>query len=1200
MSTLTAQQSQAVSAHGNVLLVAGAGTGKTSTLVERTLQNLRSGNPPASLDELLLVTFTEKAAAEMRQRLRLRLMAESADHPADPRWQEQLALFETANIGTLHSLCFQLVRQHFYELELDPQVAIMPEEETHLLAQESLDRLFEDYYSGEKEHAQAVQELVHVQGRGREQNIRALILRIYHYTQTLPNPENWISAQLQYFGQKDPARWQQWLLQGITEWRDDFLPRFGGLSPDNAVAAQCANALRTLGPNFSRAQAASAITAILSAAENVPYGKKKLWLDPLRRFLGDATFLASLAPLTGGKDPLAEDWGWVRPQMSALLQLTREFSAIFADAKRELAVADFHDLEQFALRLLRDPATGKPSAVAESWRRKFRHVLVDEYQDINAAQDSIIAALSREGADANRFLVGDVKQSIYRFRLADPRIFQQYLKAWRQDGGTVIPLTDNFRSRENILNFVNAFFGEVMREELGGLPYDDDARLRFGAPAERQPLGASADTVPSVELLLRLKLKQSEAESEPDDSSETTLLAELAEADKEARRIGQCLLEMKDRSQPVWDNQQKVFRPVQWRDMAVLLRAPGGKSESYAIQFDRLGIPLSVARGAFYDNLEVSDLLNLLQVLDNPLQDLPLLAVLRGPLVGLTLEELAEVRLAAPGRFWAALVRYQEEPPTRPGKDAGLDARISAFLERHARWRILARQASLSRCLEDVLAETHYAEWLLTQPRGRQRQANVQRLLNLAQQFDQFQRQGLFRYLKFIEAQRNAGAEPDAAPVIEEDAVQLMSIHQSKGLEFPVVAVGDLSKPFNEADLRQDVMLDEDYALCPHVQPPGTASRYPSLPVWLATRRQHRELLAEEMRLLYVAMTRARDRLFLCASVSENRFATLWREPADFALPELLAARCYSDWLGRWFARAAGPVAEDVTEGSHQFFHWQIFPDEPAPTERHEQLPFPSPMVSLPKLGPELKTKLRWQYPFDPATRQPAKVSVTAIRRRAAELLESETTPLPNFQNPTTKRPIFRPSPTAEAGLSALDTGSANHLFLQHCSLDQVSTAKELREEARRLHEAGVLSEEEVAALDLKGIAGFWASPLGHRILSQSSDVHRELEFTARLSLPELARFSGEPPPGSDSDSDFVVVQGSADLALISPKEILIVDFKTDRVSEEQVAARAREYEPQINLYATALSRIYQRPVKECWLYFLSARQAVQIPLRKD
>src|SRR5882724_7036805 len=486
--SLTSAQQTAVAARGNVLVVAGAGTGKTSTLVERCLSCLFDDKPPASLDEILMVTFTEAAAADMRRRIRVRLEEKLTGHSDVLRWSEQLALFDTAHIGTLHSFCLKLVRQHFYELELDPQLTVLAEEEAKLLADETLKSILQAHYAGKTGAAEAVQQLIQAQGRGWDQPIRTLVLRLHQYTQTLRDPAGWFALQSAMFESTEATQWRNWLAEGLRDWRNRWLPVLGGENLENKKAAECAAILKELPDNPSREQCANALEQVRAASLEWPRGKKTDWQKPLVVFFEETAFLASLARASSRGDPLTEDWNWVRVEMITLLDLAREFSASFTHAKRELGVVDFHDLEQHALQVLWDRTSNQPTAIARQWRNKLRFVFVDEYQDINDAQDAILKALSREGAAANRFLVGDVKQSIYRFRLADPHIFQNYNDAWRGPEGQAIPLLDNFRSRESILKFVNSFFGTLMQREVGGVTYGEDASLRFGDPENRTAL----------------------------------------------------------------------------------------------------------------------------------------------------------------------------------------------------------------------------------------------------------------------------------------------------------------------------------------------------------------------------------------------------------------------------------------------------------------------------------------------------------------------------------------------------------------------------------------------------------------------------------------------------------------------------------------------------------------------------------------
>ncbi len=610
--SLMPSQRQAVAARGNVLVMAGAGTGKTKTLVARCLDCLEVER--VSLDSLLVVTFTEAAAAGMRQRLRVALEQKTAAAPAEEHWPRQLALFDVAHIGTLHSFCLRLVREHFHELGLDPQLSIMDEGEARQLANEIIAEQFAAHYAGEDEFSVAFQALIAEHGNGRDDQIRQIVLRLHHYSQAQPDAVGWLATHAAQFSAAAPADWLAWLMQALRDWRATWLATLENLAAENKKAAELLAILKRLPENFSRIAAAETLADLLVCYQGEwPKGKTAL-RKPLDPLFDEASFLHPLTAVKNGNDPLTEDWHWVRHHLQTLLQLAREFGELFADRKRNEAVLDFHDLEQFALKLLWDFPANKASPIAAVWRDKLRFVFVDEYQDINAAQDRIIAALAGEGPAANRFLVGDVKQSIYRFRLADPKIFRDYARDWHGPTGQTIPLSENFRSRPGLLAFVNSVFSLIMRPEIGGVAYDEAAQLRPGLPEN-----PDRDTAPRVELLLRKKIK-------PGEVSDDDELADVEESALEARLVARRLKELVATGHQIRD--AASFRPAKYSDLAVLLRSPRGKSEVYAREFERLGVPLTVARGGFFQSAEILDLLCLLQLLDNPLQDVPCIAVL--------------------------------------------------------------------------------------------------------------------------------------------------------------------------------------------------------------------------------------------------------------------------------------------------------------------------------------------------------------------------------------------------------------------------------------------------------------------------------------------------------------------------------------------------------------------------------------------
>ncbi len=1286
MSSVTPDQQRAIEARGNVLVQAGAGAGKTSTLVERCVRWLLESTAN-SIDQILMVTFTEAAAAEMRHRIR-EALTEALDQSLEPQHlTEQLGLLETAQISTLHGFCFRFIRQHFHLLGLDPQVSVLPQDEATLLAGEVFSELLDKHYAGALPESGSVQELILSHGNGGDKSIRDLAFRIHRFAQTTSNPGAWFDTQQAVLNQESPAHWLVWLKESLPGWKDDWAQ---ALRPHQEIPAlaQCLENLDSLridasgnGNPVAEETLACSLYACLTAIHDADQDTR-LWQrkktearKPFADFFAECKFLLSLILKSDdGVEfsfaPLAEDWGWSRGPLRTALSLAREFGRRFAEAKRQMGVVDFHDLEQFALKLLINPATSSPTDLARSWRTRFKLVFVDEYQDINGAQDAILRALAQEGVDANRFLVGDVKQSIYRFRLADPRIFQNYTRDWRTEAGQVIPLQDNFRSHEAILEFVNPLFAALMREEIGGVGFDSDARLHFGNRPGRAALTREGDAsavtsapLPArVQLHLRLKGAQDDRE-DPDaelnsNDSETTL-AQLKDTEAEARIVAMQARRLHDGATPVWDKNTGQYRPLGWSDIVILLRARANKADTYARELTRAGIPVHAPRTGLLQSIEILDLLNLLKLLDNPLQDVETVAVLRSPLVGLTLDDLAIIRQASRGRFWTALRCFHlrnrdcasagqkttahslnvvdpsdsiQHPPavdpdlsTAGERSASPEIvpslecveKVDRFLRSYGRWRQLARRRSLSQCLETILDDTHYDAWVLTLPNGVQRQANILKLLAWARQFDRLHRQGLFRFLELLKAHDEAEIDHEPAIVEAADAVRIMTVHQSKGLEFPVVIAADLGKKFNLQSLRDDLFLDEEYGLCGRVKPPAVGQSYPSLPFWLASRRFRREALGEEMRILYVALTRACQLLLLTATATRKQVEEKWAAASQSTRGILKSGSCL-DWIGPWLANSAGdPLWHQRAEGEGALIRWKIYSDADLLTTSAENIAPSS--VEIPALarldGSRLDTliqRLTWKYSFAPATTEPAKASVSSLRRRQErEISEGFHSVFPDREGAESRRHSGK--------LSAAELGTLHHTFLQFIELDHANDLNGLRGEAQRLVSSGVLTPEDLGHLDLESIAEFWRSEVGQSILNCGNAIHREVPFTARFDTRELGELlppKGSPdkslePAGLSQDSrladspavsggiegEFIVVQGVIDLAVIFPSEIWLLDFKTDAVGAGGLEQKAEEYRSQIILYAMALERIYRRPATRRWLHFLSVRHTVECSL---
>lgn len=1195
MSSTTPQQQAAITAKGNVLLVAGAGTGKTTTLVQRCLRLVLEEG--VAIDRILMVTFTEAAAAEMRHRIRAALQKQIAEKPEDLRLAEQLALLDTSFISTLHAFCLRLVREHFHELQIDPQLTVLDEQQTRPLAEEVLEEIFQRAYADTSERGEQVRELIERYGRGDDKGIRRLVWQLHIFMQSLARPQAWLADTLAFYTGEQPDLWQNALIAGATDWANEWQEIVAEVARDAANLTPIHSALDDFlrEPNLERLRQALMIVTL--ADEFWKHGTKK-FRKPIDAFFEDANFLNSQIPVDG--DPVLHDWQQVRGMMRALLELTQEFTTHYRAAKRDLGGVDFSDLEQLSLQLLLDDA-GQPTETARIWQQRFDHIFVDECQDINAAQDAIIRSVSRSGAEANRFMVGDVKQSIYRFRLANPHIFQTYEQQWKTAGEhhQVLPLTGNFRSREGVIDTVNTLFAFLMRPALGGLHYDTDAALEFGAREARAAFSRNGSEAtpttgiwpePAVRTELHLVVTDKDADSDGDDE-----WADLLTTEREARIVAKRLHELHEGQHQIWDKDKSEFRPVKWSDMAILMRSAAGKAQSFVRACHEAGVPLLAERAGFFTAIEVLDLVNLLRLLDNPLQDIPLLAVLRSPLVGLSLDELALIRgTRKQDCCWLALHQWHREQ--RDNADALDTWRIvDEFFQHHTAWRALIRQTSLSVCLDRVLGETHYEAYLLTMDRGEERVANVKQLLDLARRYDPYQRQGLFRFLQFIDAQEEVEQDMEPASPRHPDAVQFMTIHKSKGLEFPVVVVANVSGRFNTRTKEDDILRDEQLGIAPRVVLPDSDQRYPTIAHWVVKRREQRETMNEEVRLRYVALTRARDTLILTGTGSTKLLKERWGVPSGVSAQvefEAKRASSFYAWLLLWLRETTTfENWQDDYHGATDLIRWQLHTgmETVAPTE--------APITALTEATPvspfaeDLAERLTWTYAYPAATVETAKTSVTVLRRRRDET-DDEAKPLVQ-----TQFQFQFPAPKREAGarLSGTDIGKAHHTFLQFVDLTQAGSLIGVREEVQRLTELAILTEEEASALNVKSLAEFWASKIGLGICAQSDMVQREMPFTARFSASDLIRCGVAGVSPNLPAEEFVVVQGTIDLAVIQPEEIWLLDFKSDRVKPEEMPQKLAVYEPQLKLYALALERIYQRPVKHRWLHWLHLGKTAEI-----
>ncbi|OUS77531.1 helicase-exonuclease AddAB subunit AddA [Paenibacillus sp. MY03] len=1078
-STWTDDQWKAVVTGGrNVLVAAAAGSGKTAVLVERIIRKISSDT---DVDKLLVATFTKAAAAEMKERITLALEKELEAQPDSDHLRRQLALMGRASITTLHSFCMDVIRRHYPLIGLDPGFRIANETESELLKLDVMDELFEYMYSGEGEGAAAFLELAERYGGERgDEPLYRLVGQLHEFAQSHPWPAYWLRQTAAAFEignarELEASPWVQSMhrdvllaLSGAESQLEEALGitrLAGGPAPYAETFDEDLSVVR----HIRQAAESGSWSSLGDAFRSAAFGKlKALRGDGYDKSLQEEAkslredvkkLIGSIAEELFGRtsEQFVEELRELAPLMGALSELAVSFGQRYEAAKRDKGLLDFGDLEHYCLRILRDessePGHLVPSSAAEEYRVQFDEILLDEYQDTNMVQEAIVTLIAREGR-GNLFMVGDVKQSIYRFRLAEPNLFLTKYKSYDTgnageqssengpsgeegdgSGGLRIDLARNFRSRAEVVDGVNAVFRAMMRETVAEMDYDRRAELVCGA-AYPEPLEPGSCRV-QFAVLDRAAADSDEGEAygslaeddEGEDGAEGPRAqddtAELKVAQLEARWIGGQLRELMDRGFQVYDGKRKQYRSLQWRDVVILLRATQAWSPIIIEELQSMGVPAYAELSTgYFEATEVETMLSLLRVVDNPYQDIPLAAVLRSPLFGLNAEELSLIRILSPsGPYYDAVLQAAGDE-AMPGESR---LKLSRFLEKLDAWRQEARQGALADLLWRMYLETGYYDFMVGLPGGAQRQANLRALHDRARQYEATSFRGLFRFLRFIERMRDGGGDLGTARALgeQEDVVRIMSIHKSKGLEFPVVFVAGLGKLFNQQDLRSPFLKHKELGFGPRYVDSELRISYPSLP-YLAIRRKLRmEMLAEEMRILYVALTRPKEKMYLVgttADVGKKLQRWLGSTDSEGRLSDfrVATARSFLDWLA--------PMAAAQLSGSEQgrpeqhaeagnslegtlLEQGNVYPIGAKPQWEAAVVPAAwlgieaaaaqeivdemtdagnslrdAAIASLAQLEEveqdrELRSRLDWRYPYEVASKLAAKTSVTEMKR---------------------------------------------------------------------------------------------------------------------------------------------------------------------------------------------------------------------------
>ena len=1183
---LTPEQRAAVENRGGTLLVsAAAGSGKTRVLVERLMDYVAQGH---DLDEFLLITFTNAAAAELRGRIAGALSDRLAQDPRDGHLRRQTTLVYKAKICTIDAFCLDLLRECGHLAGVDPDFRVCDDAEGADKKSAALEAVLEERYShmdaypGFRELAEALA------GDRDDQTLADVVLDIHGRVQAHPDPLRWLEDRRGDFDLppeakpedtpwgrlllEDAARTAEYLAGVLERAREEaagdsvVLVNYGpGLelaaSDLLAFAAACAqgwDSAAACGIRFPKAGAKrNGDTALRDRVKGTWNRCKKQAAALLGRFALPA-------------QAVMEDLRAVHASMSALLETVAAFDAAY-QAEKGPRLLDFADAEHLAVSLLLED--GRPTPLALEWRERYTEIMVDEYQDTNAVQNALFDALSRDGR--NLFLVGDVKQSIYRFRLADPTIFLAKYGAYPPAGSAAegeprrLTLSRNFRSRPEILDGVNFLFRGILSKPFGELDYGDDQALYPGAPAEFDP--ACAVELDGLDLSA---LAEEEDDGDGEDASKDLM---------EARAAAKRLRELYDGGFSV--DGENGPRPVQWEDMAVLLRSVGPVLHLYAAAFAEQGIPWTADKGEnYFDTTEVHTALSYLQIVDNPRQDVALLAVLRSPVWGFSADRLAYLRSGAPGDFYDALLA---------GEARG-EADCAAFLSELRTLRAQAGERSSHRFLWYLYERTGMPGIFGAMEDGSTRRENLLALYDCARAFEAGGHKGLFGFLNHVARTLDSGAAPER-PGREGGGVRLMSIHRSKGLEFPVVLLAGLGRRFNDRDLQKPILFHTGLGLGPKRVDRERMLRSTTLAREAAALALRRENRAEELRLLYVAMTRAQKKLVLLTTLN-GRLDKLAGLAEDAAYPVPVPVLSAGSSVGTWVLLAAlcrrdagalhalaGRAPDRLLEDAGCPWDIRVLPAgdyQKAPTRmRAEEEEHGAQEGDAAALA----GRFSWVYPHAHQTELPSKLTATQLKGRERDEEAAENTP-----RQAARRPLTRPRFAAEErGLTSAQRGSALHLVMQLAGPDRADTPQGARAETARLVQGGWLTPRQGASVRAEWVAGFWSSPLGREARS-APRMEREFKFSL---LVPAARYFPQAEEGAE-----ILLQGVADCWFQNPDgTVTVVDFKTDAVTEDTAAGRAEDYRPQLTAYAEALTQVLGAEVKRKVLWFFRLGRGVEL-----
>lgn len=1282
----TTEQQQVIDLRNrNILVSAAAGSGKTAVLVERIVKIITDKNHPVDIDHLLIVTFTNAAAAEMRERIGNAIEKALDEQPGNEHLLRQLTLIHNAQITTIDSFCLYVVRNHFHEIDLEPNFRIGDEGELKLLREDVLGRVLEQNY---EEPSEAFSDFVEGYASGRtDAALNEMILQLYEFSRSYPWPEKWLDSfvgiyRIENREELDRAEWLAPLTENICFVLKDceqLLKQALAITQQDDGPDMYEKAVQSDLEKYESLSKLTSFCELYGALSDIKYDR----LASSRGFEGDPDKLELVKSLREqakdvvkkickqyffcSPEMMIEQLERTEPMLEEVVRLTKQFADEFAAAKRRKNLVDFHDVEHFALQILVDEETEKAKKTAEEFRDTFEEIMIDEYQDSNEVQETLLRSISREERGENNiFMVGDVKQSIYRFRLARPELFMKKYDSYSLEESTTqrIDLHKNFRSREEVLTCTNDIFYKIMARSLGNVEYDAEAALYPGASYP-----VSADFIPEILLA----------------DSNDELLEDTELTDKKTLEAKIVAEEIKHlmKTQQVTDKAAGTLRAAHYSDIVILLRSLSGWADSLVEVLNGNGIPAhTVSSTGYFSTVEVQTVLSMLRLLDNPRQDIPMAAVLRSPMAGLTDEELAVLRLedgSVP--FHEAVLElaeglYEEdgqkeisdsEADRKQGRNADektenhieitAHRKLLKFYKKYKQLRQLVPDTPIHELIEIILRETGYGHYVAAMPAGNRRTANLNMLLEKAAAYEKTSYKGLFHFVRYIDELQKYDVDFGEADMVgeNEDVVRIMSIHKSKGLEFPIVIVSGMGKNFNKQDTRSKMVLHPELGIGLDYMDGKKRIKSPTIAKKAIAKQIDLENLGEELRVLYVALTRAKEKLILTGTLkdapekleffrqqanlskaADRPLSYLTREGAsgylDWILPAVLS---YGDKYPVRIVEAAELVLDEVEN--------QLEQNEDL-TERIEEIE-----AADTQLVGQLKQRFLQRYPYQVDVLRKNKYSVSELKHRAMrekfEAEQEETVPAFLEEPVTPTIPLFiqrQGSVEQEAQNKAQDAGqeaeskaeqkiksnTANRGALRGTAVHRVMECYDFASEKSVQEQMEAMEKEEKITADMRTlvkeriVADFVSSETGKRmaLAQRMGALYREKPFVMGFTEEELENYgfgAGAQMIENEvqtenaqqeivlenvsrenhmHEEDLTLIQGIIDVFWIEDDGIIVLDYKTDRVDTAQELID--RYATQLKLYADALERVFatrKLKVKEILIYSFRLEKLISI-----